>query len=477
MCRRPPAVLNLPMTTATRSKRTKTIDSIVSGRARHVGLSYKVAESLALDVVSNPSVDTNAMSATAVISTPTVDRVGDLLVPGGCRLENYIKNPVVLWNHGFEISAPIGKSIDPAGVLSVRIGPEYVEATSYFSQTLREAAQIFELIVEGIVKATSVRETPIVSSYKRDPEFGEILLVEEWELEEWSWVPVGCNPDAVAKALHRGKLAGSQISDTVLKSLMAIAPTLKRPGKGLDLEATEMAKKSYRLPVLKAMDDAELEAAKADADPESMPMIADEQKRRKEAPADPEENPANPDEQVVEDEPSEDTNTPYGAQLLTAIHASLADAVGNIEAGLGPLENPEVKAALSDLVGVLTDAKTSVEGLYSGSYPEGKGLKMDGEPDAEGEALKSFLQSGRLPQLQIDGIGAKLKSLTAAKNLQPGQKRVIVDVLKGLNRMVSQAKAAKAPAKTPQPSAEDAAQMKRITDSIKQLDSLVPAAK
>jgi hypothetical protein len=464
------------MTTATtRSKRTKTTESPVADDKPPIRRAYKVAAGLSIDVVTNPTFDAQAMSATAVISTPTIDRVGDLLMPQGCRLDNYRKNPVVLWNHGFECTTPIGKAVDPSGNLSVRITDQFVESTSYFSQTLREAAQIFELIVEGIVKATSVRETPIVSSYKRDPEFGEILLVEEWELEEWSWVPVGCNPDAVAKALHRGKLAGSAISDTVLKSLMAIAPTLKRPGKGLDLEATEMAKKSYRLPVLKAMDDAELEAAKADADPDSMPMIDEEQKRRK-AEGDP---PAD-DKPVVEDESVEDdgdANTPYGAQLLTAIHASLADAVGNIEAGLGPLENPEVKAALSDLVGVLTDAKTSVEGLYSGSYPEGKGLKMDGEPDAEGETLKSFLQAGRLPQLQIDGIGSRLKSLTSAKNLQPAQRRVIVDVIKGLGRMVSQAKAAKAPAKTPQPSAEDAAQMKRITDSIKELDSLVPAAK
>lgn len=470
--RRACEVFNPTMTTATtRTKRTKTIESIVAGRQPRLGLAYKVADGLAIDVVTNPTFDTQAMSATAVISTPTIDRVGDLLIPQGCRLDNYRKNPAVLWNHGFEISAPIGKSVDPSGNLSIRIGDQAVEATSYFSQTLREAAQIFELIVEGIVKATSVRETPIVSSYKRDPNFGEILLVEEWELEEWSWVPVGCNPDAVAKALDRGKLAGSQIAESVLKSLQAIAPPRRMLGKGLSLKATEMACTPDQL---KAMDDSQLETMKADASPEDQQMIACEQKRRKADPVDPEENPANPDEQVPEDEMSEDMATPYGAQLLTAIHAALADAVGNIEAGLGPLENPEVKQALTDLVGTLGDAKMAVEGLYASSYPDGQGLKAD-SADAEGESLKSFLASGNLPRLQVAGIGAQLKRLATAKNLQPSQRKSVRDVLQGLGRLVTQAKAAKTPTKPPQPSAEDAAAMKRITDAIESVAALVPA--
>lgn len=465
-------------TTHRQPRRTKTIDSIVSGRTdRRVGLAYKLADGgLAMDVMSNPTFDESTMSATAVISTPTIDRVGDLLIPQGCRLDNYRKNPVVLWNHGFEDGKPIGKSVDPSGNLSVRIPGDMVEATCYFSPSLREASQIFELIVEGIVKATSVRETPIVSSYKRDPEFGDILIVEEWELEEWSWVPVGCNPDAVAKALHIGKLAGSPISATVLKSLQSIAPQRQAVGKGLDLKVTEMAK-SYTAAALKAMSTAALKAAKEDASEEAVKMIDEEEKRRKadgeeEPPAD-DGAPANmPAEEPGEEEDS--GNTPYGSQLLTAIHASLADAVGNIEAGLGPLENVEVKQALTELVGSLNDAKTQIEGLYSSSYPEGKGLKV--EPEQDAEALKSFLASAQMPRFQVGGMGLKLKALASAKNLQPAQRKAIAEVISGLGRLVNQAKAAKAPAPVaPEPSAEDAASLKRIETAVNSLKALIPA--
>lgn len=466
-------------TTHRQPRRTKTIDSIVSGRtSKRIGMSYKMEDGgLAIDVPGSFVFDETAMSAAAVISTPTLDRVGDLLLPQGCRLDNYRKNPAVLWNHGFDLSVPIGKSIDPDGNLAVRITNESVEATCYFSQTLREAAQIFELIMEGVIKATSVRETPIVSSYKRDPDLGDILFVEEWELEEWSWVPVGCNPDAVTKALSRGKLAGSPISATVLKSLQSIAPQRQAVGKGLDLKVTEMAK-SYTAAALKAMSTAALKAAKEDASEEAVKMIDEEEKRRKadgeeEPPAD-DGAPANmPAEEPGEEEDS--GNTPYGSQLLTAIHASLADAVGNIEAGLGPLENVEVKQALTELVGSLNDAKTQIEGLYSSSYPEGKGLKV--EPEQEAEALKSFLASAQMPRFQVGGMGLKLKALASAKNLQPAQRKAISEVISGLGRLVIQAKAAKAAAApvVPEPSAEDAASLKRIETAVNSLKALIPA--
>ncbi|WP_373649221.1 hypothetical protein [Schlesneria sp. DSM 10557] len=59
------------------------------------------------------------MSARAVISTDAIDRVGDQLIPRGCRLENYAKNPVVLWAHGLEgIAQPIGTSLSPEGTLA-----------------------------------------------------------------------------------------------------------------------------------------------------------------------------------------------------------------------------------------------------------------------------------------------------------------------------------------------------------------------
>ena len=177
------------------------------------------------------------MSATAVISTASIDRVGDALIPRGCRLDNYAKNPVVMWAHGLEgITQPIGTSRDASGNLAVFVSDEDVRATSWFSQKSLAAAQIFELIDEGIIRATSVRETPIRSRIQRNPVAGDVLVVEEWDLEEWSWCAVGVNPDAVAKALYRNRLGGQPIIPSIVKSLTAVAPSYTRFGIGIAKE-------------------------------------------------------------------------------------------------------------------------------------------------------------------------------------------------------------------------------------------------
>jgi hypothetical protein len=70
--------------------------------------------------VGATSIDEHARSATFVISTPTPDRSEDVVNPNGVILENYVRNPVVLFDHGFSgITVPIGKSEDPTGTCTV----------------------------------------------------------------------------------------------------------------------------------------------------------------------------------------------------------------------------------------------------------------------------------------------------------------------------------------------------------------------
>ena len=222
-----------------------------------------------------------------------------------------------MWAHGLEgIGQPIGTSRDANGQVAVTVSDDDVQATSWFSQTSLEAAQIFELIDEGIVRATSVRETPIKSHLKHDPIEGEVLIVEEWDLEEWSWCAIGVNPDAVAKTLHRNRLGGQPITPSIMKSLTAVATPCKRFGIGF---STEKLMSDTTQPV-------------NEDDPDS---VVD-------------------DSPVASDDNDDGTgNQPYGSTVVSAIHASLTAACHNIEDAMGPLENPAVKEALSELVGSL----------------------------------------------------------------------------------------------------------------------------
>ena len=270
---------------------SKEYSDVVAQRSRRPGRHYRLSTespSLAFELTGQPYVDRSAMSAKAVISTATVDRVGDVLIPKGCQISNFVKNPVVLWAHGLEGSGrPIGTSRDPDGNVAIVITDEDVQATSWFSQSSLEASQIFELIDEGIVRATSVRETPIKSHVRHDPEAGDLVIVEEWELEEWSWCAVGVNPDAVAKALHRNRLGGQPIIPSIRKSLTVVAPTLRRFGVGLPLEKN-VTDPSQTNPETTETTTPELPAAWDDDDFDS-------------------------------------TTQPYGATVVSAVHASLTE--------------------------------------------------------------------------------------------------------------------------------------------------------
>lgn len=430
-------------------RRTKTIEAILNGRSeRRAGLAYKLAaNSLAVDVVQDNvatvKLDGGAMKATAIITTPTVDRVGDLLIPAGGRFANYKKNPVVLWNHGLDYSIPIGRSEDDGGNLAVRVNDDFVEADSYFSKSLKEAEQIFRLIEEKVVRAVSVRETPIITSYKNLPGFGDVLIVDEWELEEWSWVPVGMNPDAVRKAIDSNRIAGMTIAEPILKSLLPLAPELKRFGvgwtpansattdktanespKGIEMKLSANTLKSMPLSVLKSL--------KADNPDDA--AVDDELKRREDEPVDTKTGNGT--------ETEGDMQIPPGAQLLAAVHSSLAGLIANCEEGLKTMEKPEVIEGLTASLGALRDQTMALEGIYSSVYADAPALTGDGQTDDDAEeSLKSFLAAGSIPQFQVQGIGARLKSLAACKNITPEQRGIIRGVCEGMSRIVRDAKA------------------------------------
>jgi len=390
-----------------------------------------------IEMDGRPEIDRNSMSATAIISTATIDRVGDVLIPRGCRIENYRKNPVVLWAHGLEgITRPIGTSRDASGNLAVFISDNDVRATSWFSQKSLESSQIFELIDEGIIRATSVRETPIKSRIQRDPVAGEILIVEEWDLEEWSWCAVGVNPDAVAKTLHRNRLGGQPITPSILKSLKAVAPFYKRFGIGITKE------KTMNDPGQPHDDDEDLDQDfQAGVQPGDADGDADESQMQ-----------------------------PYGSTVVSAVHASLTAACQNIEDAMGPLENPAVKVGLMAILGSLQEQIAAIEGLHASSYPDQPALKSGDSDDEQSEdAMKAFLASGRIASLQVLGLGARLKGLVGARNLTNDQRRTLNGVSRQLARLITQSKSRECDS--------DEAKIAALQKSISELTSLVSSIK
>ena len=149
------------------------------------------------------NVDTNRVAASAIISTPRFDRENDSLNPMGGDYSDYEMNPVVLWDHGLGHDMPIGKSMED-GRLLVYPNEERIKAECLFSQSNKMAMQIFGMVNEGTINATSIRFTPTERPIRKS----DGNRYERWKCDEWSWTVLGMNPDCVAEMISKSFVIG-----------------------------------------------------------------------------------------------------------------------------------------------------------------------------------------------------------------------------------------------------------------------------
>lgn len=127
-----------------------------------------------------------------VASSDAIDSY-DEVVEQTWRLERFLANPVVLWAHQSR-ELPLGRCP------RVEMVAGKLECTvNYMTEKLNpKAEQVFQMGVEGYVKAVSVGFRPRTIRWeKRDGR--DIYVLSDNELVEISVTPIGANPDALAK--------------------------------------------------------------------------------------------------------------------------------------------------------------------------------------------------------------------------------------------------------------------------------------
>jgi hypothetical protein len=138
----------------------------------------------------------------------------------GMTIDDWAANPVVLFDHGMGLSMPIGTAMRD-GELYWRASKNQAISTVFFSQSLPEAAAIYALIDEGILRAASVQFIPTKAmrlALKNDKlpdgvqslDYAGYDFVES-QLLEWSVVAIPADPGALKKSLDVGKVAGQRI--------------------------------------------------------------------------------------------------------------------------------------------------------------------------------------------------------------------------------------------------------------------------
>lgn len=150
------------------------------------------------------SIDEEARKATFVISTDEKDRMGEV-VEQSWDLENYKKNPIVLFGHDpSKPSYVLGKATeivaDKDGDKNITLG------TVQFAEegTSEDADTVWKLVKQGILRTVSVGFIP--HTFKKLSDEDDTDVLADNELLEFSIVPIPANPSAVALALGDGSI-------------------------------------------------------------------------------------------------------------------------------------------------------------------------------------------------------------------------------------------------------------------------------
>jgi len=122
---------------------------------------------------------------TAIASKEVVDRMGDIVKISGIKVDNYLKNPVVLFNHNPD--KIIGKAIDV-----LKTNDSLIVKIQFANTPL--AQEVKELVSEGFLNTLSIGFMSL--QYKQNDNSNGIIY-ESVELLEISIVSVPANPEAV----------------------------------------------------------------------------------------------------------------------------------------------------------------------------------------------------------------------------------------------------------------------------------------
>jgi HK97 family phage prohead protease len=195
-----------------------------------------------------------------LVSTTAIDRDDEVLLPEGCRMANYVKNPILLWQH--DPHMPIGTG-DRAGIKATQDGiriayrlakrPDWYEG-EFFPDYVRA------LIADGVLKGLSVGFRPLEggirnASAKDVERFGPEVrrVINKWELLEVSVVSIPSNPDAHIAAITKQYAERRQTeAPVVAPKSVQIAPQPKRVSIVVPKVGTDDIRRMVREEVAKA---------------------------------------------------------------------------------------------------------------------------------------------------------------------------------------------------------------------------------
>lgn len=341
--------------------------------------------------------DDKTMSVRGVITTQAMDRGNDIVVTRGLQTGNHQANPVVYFDHGMSLTIPIAKAEDPDGRYTVEIGDGEATSTTYFSQSLKEAEDLYGLVSEGILRGWSIGFRPLAGEFlpipeekKNDPFFIPGIRFDSVELLEYSLCGVPMNQEALTRAYYRDRNAlsvgiKSAIHPYILPRNTQTTVPADVPGEKDDMPE-ETGKPESTLTLADLI---------ADADEDDLAKL------REALGMDDEEEKDEEDEDEEDEEDEEDA--PPGAKALSGLFDLVSELYLFADKARTRQESPAVAEALDSALADVGNVALKAARVYAELYPDLEALdpcllEEDADKDARAkmyERIKAERQRSR----------------------------------------------------------------------------------
>lgn len=160
---------------------------------------------------------------TWVLSDEIPDRAGDIIRQDGWKLENFKRNPVLLWGHAGGVDSdadePIGRT-ENLRVEKIKGVPSLVADLRFAVNESERAQRKFRLAQAGFISAGSVGFRPEKTVRVEDEDeraklglgrFG--VIFEKQELLEFSLVAIPANPNALQQSFDKGLISRDDMDE------------------------------------------------------------------------------------------------------------------------------------------------------------------------------------------------------------------------------------------------------------------------
>lgn len=184
-----------------------------------------VALTSTLPEITDANIDRAHCVVTCVLTTPAVDRQGEILDPMGGDYASYSANPVVFFDHRLNNAYPLPIAMAQEGhdaPLAVFQSETNVIAKHYFIQNDPMSMQLFRLIDDKILRGISVGFNGVPAHMEpigmRPDGRGKAFRYHRWIDLEHSHTPLGVNGEALTIAVQKGYVGSERMLPMIMKS-------------------------------------------------------------------------------------------------------------------------------------------------------------------------------------------------------------------------------------------------------------------